>query len=210
MRRCVFVILAGLLSLVACSSTPPAPEVLPLEGPAPGLVLCAPAVDHMRAPGVAVTLDALLFPLVSSRGYSSVPVELSQRLLETVGWTFQDPALGVPRLSRLRETYGIDAVLLTDLVRWIHAGGKPDRYEFELRWSLVDTADGAVIWSFTERGVTGFQTELRIRGPVASDEPGVGAQGEQFVYDVGRGEAEDVVARLQRGAILRLPRRMRR
>lgn len=152
---------------------------------------------------LADALATLERPL-RDRGYYVVPLEVSMEFLDLLGGELRGPGRSVaepPALRRLHEL-GVDAVLWFEIGRlWVHASLAVDSAQFELRYSLLDTATGQVRW---QRPLIGsYDRRNPVRGYSSPDDD------ETFFYPSslapGYSSQLDLIRALCEGAVMSVP-----
>lgn len=142
-------LLAVLLPLGACASTPP--DYGAYLDHMPHSILVLPPIDESPEVDADLAWLATVTRPLAERGYYVFPVALVQRILRENGLPTSVEMHAVP-LAKLREVFGADAVLYVRLERWGTSYSVLDSStEVLYRARLVDAATGVELWSGTGR-----------------------------------------------------------
>lgn len=196
-------LLAGLAALAACGG---APEPQPFRGPAPTSIAVLPVRGADLPLALLQALDASAHQALAERGYAVVAAAL-------VGPTL-DPGvpLEVEVLRGIRRDFGADAVLERTgrlLPGRVAGDGEP----FAVRWTLLSTDDGSVLWTREEQGGPGRVVSRHVVGPQGryepdpffTDEPIVGRGNQDWVTEERAKDVVDQAWLVQRALAARLP-----
>jgi len=113
----------------------------------PLTILVLPAINKTTAADAKELFTATTAECLSYTGYYIYPTELVNDILkQESGWNTE--TLDVNTLTKLKDYFGADAVLLVTINKWNTSyyvvGGN---VKVELEYKLVSTLDGAVIWT---------------------------------------------------------------
>jgi hypothetical protein len=201
-RRLAAVSLA--FGAVACAGEP---EPQPFRGPAPLSIAVLPLRGADLPPALREALDAGAHLALAERGYVAVPAEVVGPTVDVT------QPLDRAAFDALRRAFTVDAVL--------ERAGRPlpgvvagRGTAYAVRWTMLSTGDGRVLWTREETIAPGQVTSRHLVGPQEryepdpffSDEPLAGRGGTDWVAEVEAREPSELAAAVQQALALRLPR----
>ena len=139
--------------LGACASSSPA--VIPFRGMPPAQILLVPTVGMSVDPVLVSAFDRNLRPAIERRGYRIVPIEVARRMLDDLDWTREQDSVESLPVTRLREQFGVEAVLVTELTELGDSGFVSGTVR--ATWRVYEAVSGDLLWETELVGNGGAQ-----------------------------------------------------
>lgn len=193
------------LGLLGCAS---APEPVPFRGAMPTRIAILP----LRASGdvsdaMRELIEGAAPTVLRDHGYRAIPADVVGRVEGASGEASRE------LLAELVRVFAVDAALIPE-IRALDGATISGESDLALRWTFVDVASGAVLWTQEEAAKPGQITARHLGSPGSrfeadpffQDEPQVGRGGQTWVTEVRARSPEELAEVLLGGLVARLPR----